>query len=197
VLDRLDRQVGGPTSGSAAYVYHLGLAGQRLVDPRLDRARRPWTPRPSWLEHALRVSELYVQLRIAERTGSLKIEQFQTEPDCWRPFASSYGSTTRLKPDAYVQLGVGDYQLFTFIEVDQGTESPRTLTGKFEVYRRYWQSGQAQAASGVFPRVLWLVPDEQRRAVLIDVAAAQPPESWRLHVITEYPSALDFMTEPP
>jgi hypothetical protein len=198
VLARLERRVGGRKSGSGSYVYGLGLAGQRLVaGTDLGRVRPPWTPRPSWLAHALLVSELYVRLREAERRGQLEIVRFEAEPNCWRPFDSGYGMTV-LKPDAFIASLTPDYEQSHFVEVDRGTESPAMLVRKLDVYRSYWSAGAEQGRSGVFPQVLWLVPDDDRKGLLIDVAGRQPADAWQLHQVRTFADALSAFTgEPP
>lgn len=47
---------------------------------------------------------------------------------------------------------------------------------KCELYRRYWQSGIEQAQFGVFPRVLWVVPDQARADALVAVFDRLPAE---------------------
>jgi hypothetical protein len=69
------------------------------------------------------------------------------------------------------------------VEIDRDTEPTTTLARKCDTYRRYWQSGTEQARSGVFPRVLFLVPDEPRYAALVEVFGRQPAEAWPLFVV--------------
>ena len=195
VLARLERRVGGRKSGSSSYVYGLGLAGHRIANPDA-RARTPWTPRASWLGHALLVSELYVRLVEAKRLGRCALLGFAAEPRCWRTFSDGYVQAV-LKPDSFVRLGIGDIEAHYFVEIDRGTESPNTLASKFAVYRRYWLTGQEQARHGVFPSVLWVVPDDQRKGVVVDVAGRQPPDSWELHAVTTFEDAIALMTRPP
>ena len=60
-------------------------------------------------------------------------------------------------------LGVGEYELRWFIEVDRASESVPVVVRKCRLYADYYQSGKEQASSGgVFPRVCWIVPDETR-----------------------------------
>ena len=87
---------------------------------------------------------------------------FDAEPACWRRFAGIGGEPVILKPDALVRVGVGDYELASFVEVDLGTESVPTIRRKCQVYLRYWRAGLEQQRHGVFPRVVWLVPDQHR-----------------------------------
>jgi len=199
VLARLARSVGGKAAGSAGWLYGLGVAGQRLLlSGRTGRARPPWTPRAAWLGHAIAVGRLYVELREAEAGGTLKLQRFDVEPTCWRAFSGPYGPGAVLKPDAYVEAYTEPYEHCSFVEVDCGTESPATLGRKFDGYRHYWQSGHEQVEHDVFPRVVWLVPDEHRLGVLVDVAACQPAETWALHTVALYDRALPaFLGQPP
>lgn len=167
LLCRLSRRVGGRKAGSTSFVYALDIPGQRLLTPLEggQRYRRPWTPGPSVLGHALAVSEVYVRLRLAAQAGQLQLVQWQGEPACWRPFTSAGGPSV-LKPDAAVVLGLGAWEDRWFIEIDCGTEGPATLARKLAAYGSYLASGREQQAEGVFPGVLWLVPDTERQRVL-------------------------------
>lgn len=199
LLGTLDRRIGGPAgAGSSPHIYRLDIAGQRWLELTGNggRARRPWTPRPSFLEHALHVAELYVILRELERASDLELLHFQGEPDCWRRFADGY-STTILKPDAYTVTATRDYEDRFFIEVDLSTESTPTLNRKLDVYGRYWQSGTEQRSTGVFPFVLWFVPDGHRLAVLTDVISRRPTSEQLLHRATTFDSAAALLLGAP
>ena len=77
VLARLERRVGGVRAGSAGYVYYLGPIGQRLIayweGRGLVRGRFRPEPGGRYVRHRLAVSELYVQLRSADRSGELDL----------------------------------------------------------------------------------------------------------------------------
>ena len=197
VLARLERRVGGTRAGSSGWVYALGVAGQRLLDPAGGvSVRRPWTPRPSWLGHALAASHLYVILKTAEHDGVLQLLQYQSEPQCWRSF-DDQGQAVTLKPDGFARCELGDELVSAFIEVDCATESPATLGRKLEVYRRHWLTGREQSDHSVYPEVLWLVPTTARQRVLEKVVARQPVEAQVLHRVARYDDALQALTEPP
>jgi len=184
LLHRLDRRIGGVNAGSAGFVYALSAAGQRLTSQEGPaggkRLRRPWEPAAGFVDHVLAVSEVYVGLRERERAKEIEVLEFQAEPPCWRSWSDLHGAPHILKPDAYVALGVGDYELSRFIEVDRSTESGPVLRRKAKVYVDYWQSGIEQRRRGVFPRVIWLVPDEKRKAQLVEILSALPAETWQL-----------------
>lgn len=191
VLARLGRRIGGARAGSAGFVYALDVAGQRLVAS--GGGRRPWTPSAAFLAHSLDVTELYVRLREAAGSGALELLAFDAEPACWRSFTTAQGAGV-LKPDAYVRVGLGEFEDHYFVEVDRGTVGAAAIGRKLALYRAYYASGREQQARGVFPRVLWLAPDEARRAWLVDVAGRQPSESWRLFQIVRFDQALRVFT---
>jgi hypothetical protein len=195
VLTRLGRVVGGVRAGSAGYVYTLGPVGARLLAPARRRPGRPFELSTLFLDHSLAVSQLYTDLALAARAGALDLADFQGEPRCWRGFYGSGGERLTLKPDAYAKLRLGRYEDHWFLEVDRGTESRSTLARKAEAYRRYWQSGTEQDRTGVMPRVLFVVPDERRREVLVDVLGRQPAESWDLFGVTTMSEAVNRLAQ--
>ena len=188
VLARLSRPVGGVRSGSAGYVYVLDVAGKRLLHPDQRVLRRSDDPGGRFLAHSLAVTELYVRLVEADRTTDLELGDFVGEPACWRPYASAYGRAV-LKPDALLITRQDKYEDRWFIEVDRATEGRTVIAGKCELYRHYWQTGTEQARYGVFPRVLWLVPDEHRKAAIVDVLGRQPEISWPLFTVALFDEA--------
>lgn len=193
VLARLRRRVGGVRAGSAGYIYALAPIGQRLRDRDRPRLRKAWTPGGAFTAHTLAITELFVCLVEAERAGRVEVVRFDPEPDCWRWWNGPGGARVALKPDAYLVLGSREYEDAWFIEIDRGTEAPSTVARKLTAYRRYWQSGREQALTGLFPRVLILVPAEARKAALADVAAQQPAEAWQLFQIAPKELALQIL----
>jgi hypothetical protein len=166
VLQRLTRRIGGVRAGSRGFVYALGVTGQRIVYPNRHRYREPWTPQPSYLRHALTVSELYVRLREDEPNGHLRLVAYDAEPRCWRSFAGPGGAMVTLKPDSYAVLHQGDFEDRLFIEVDLATESGPRILKKAKTYVAYWRSGKEQETSGIFPLVCWVASTEERREFL-------------------------------
>lgn len=203
VVSRLDRSVGGVRAGSTGHVYALDAAGQRLASgcgpAGGRRIRRPWTPVSSqFTQHHLAASELYVRLREAEQVRSLVVLDFDAEPLCWRYFTGPGGGRVILKPDAWVRLGIGEYQDSYFIEVDQDTQSLPAIARKLAVYRRFYVTGREQERFGAFPEVLFLVPHEDRRAALADLIARQPEDVQRFAATALASDAPDlFMKEAP
>lgn len=200
VLARLERRVGGVRAGSAGYVYYLGPVGQRLVayweGRGLVRGRFRPEPGGRYFRHRLAVSELYVQLKLADRDGELDLLTFDAEPDCWRRYLDGFGGSVLLKPDAYVAVGVGAYEERCFIEVDLGTESRAVIASKVRAYLDYFHVGIEQADHGVFPRVLLLTSNEARRSALVDVVSGLPADHWQLFTVATLDRALEVMTGP-
>jgi len=198
VLVRLERRIGGVRAGSAGHVYGLDVAGQRLVafwrGEGLIRSRTGLEPGTPFVRHTLAIAEHYVRLVVAERAGVLELLAFSAEPDCWRDFTGVGGTALTLKPDAFVLLGVGDYEERSFLEIDCGTEGRSALLRKCRCYLDYFRSGAEQATSGVFPRVVWITTTERRVALLTEVCAALPPEAWQLFVVGTPERALDLLT---
>lgn len=184
IVARLERQVGGVRAGSQAAVWSLDLAGQRLAStcgPAGGRTcRRPWTPGLAFLAHRLEVSECYVVLVERCRGGDAELLEFNAEPYCWRRYAAPLGGTATLKPDAFVRVAIGDFERGAFVEIDRDTEARSTLKRKLASYRHYWDTGREQERRGYFPQVVFSVPSEGRKELLVDLFGAQPEETWPL-----------------
>lgn len=172
VLARLPRAVGGVRSGSAGFVYRLGLAGQRLAVERSwqpeRRGRRSLTPGTLFLRHALQVAELHTRLVQADRSRRIELLALAAEPACWRAYKAANGQRLTLKPDSYARLGVGAYEDSYFIEVDRGTEGSRAIERQLAAYVAYHADGHEQTEHGVFPRVLWLSTTAERTHAIED-----------------------------
>ena len=195
VVHRLERRVGGLRAGSSSFVYSLGIAGQRLAGERGpvggQRVRRPWTPSGAFVAHALDVTELYVRLveQLRNDDEHNRLGRFDTEPGAWRGYSGVGGERLVLKPDAFVIIRSQEFEDQWFIELDRSTESPTKLSRLADGYGRYWQSGSEQAASGVFPKVLFVVPDHDRAEIVIKTLARQPAEAWQLFQVVTFDDA--------
>lgn len=183
LLSRLERRIGGVRAGSAALVLVLGPVGQRVLG-RDGSRRRAYEPSWRFFDHTLAISQLVVDVSVAARHGLLDVLEAQAEPRCWRRFAG-LGGRLVLRPDAFLALGIGDYELRWFIEVDRSTESLPTVLRKCHLYADYYQSGTEQAKhDGVFPRVCWIVPDDVRAERVRTAIARNSALSGRLFVVT-------------
>lgn len=185
VVARLGRRIGGAAAGSEGWVYSLDVVGHRLRE-RPGRPRRPRTPGLTFLAHTVAITECYVQLREVEHQGQIELQDFETEPRCWRSFTGPGGTRHILKPDATVVVGTGPFIDHWYLEIDRATENPQRVADKAAEYVAHYHSGREQALREVYPKVLWVVPDERRKERLVAVLGAQRPENWRLfQVCTE------------
>lgn len=192
-LARLPRTVGGLAAGSAGFVYVRDVAGLRLGPLSGRRPVRPWPVGGPFLAHSLAISELFVALMTRTKGGPIHLLDFRSEPACWRPFAGPGGGQVVLKPDAEVVVADDQFEDRYFVEVDRATESRVTLQRKLSRYVDYWRTGREQARSDVFPKVLWVVPDEKRVAQLVDLFGQQPVEAWPLFAVTTAAEAVERM----
>ena len=160
LLVRLDRRVGGARSGSASFVYALTTLGQRVI--RNDGPRRRLAePSARFVDHTLTVAAVFVQINVHGRKMGWELLDWQSEPDCWR-IVNTLGGRVNLRPDFYVVLGVDGYELRWFVEIDRATEHLPAITRKCRLYHSYYKGGHEQRLNKVFPRVLWVVPNEHR-----------------------------------
>jgi hypothetical protein len=194
LVDRLDRRIGGNRAGSAAYIWQLSPAGQRLLGATIERRR----PTPGWghLAHALDIAEVVVRLREHERhLGARLVLGVETEPDCWRRYVTDYGKKRWLKPDLRLTLNVGGGELHWFVEIDRGTEHRNALSYQANTYLAAWREGGEQVRAGVFPRVLWIVPSTRREAVLRGLWAEIVGLPKAMMTTCLRPQAIDALTE--
>ena len=197
VLDRLARRRGGAGGGSSTWVYALGPAGRRLVaywaGDGLPRSRSAYEPGAIWTAHTLAISDLYVALHQAERARQVELLSFATEPACWRRYTRLGGATGVLKPDAHVRLGIGEFEDSFFVEVDLASERRGQLVRQHHAYLEYYRCGEEQARTGVFPGVLWIVPDTRRQELLADIHQGLPEPARRLFTVTTAEQALGVL----
>lgn len=196
VLARLERtRQGGAGGGSSSWVYTLGPAGRRIVaywaGEGLPRSRTASEPSVAWSAHRLAVGDLYVRLRQAEREGRIELLAFDGEPACWRYYTRLGGAAGVLKPDAFIRLGVGEYEDSFFVEVDLGSERRGQLLRQHRAYGELFRSGVEQSSTGVFPAVLWLVPDQKRAMLFEDVVRGLSEQLRALFTVAATENALD------
>jgi hypothetical protein len=164
VIEHLDRRIGGVRAGSASFVWRVGLIGDRLLRQANGngvRARRK-EPSTHHLDHCLAIADTYVALVVASRTGRVDMLRCDPEPASWRYYLGAGGQREILKPDLFTVTATAEYEDFHFIEIDRGTESIPTVIRQCQQYERYRRTGEEQRESGVFPRVLWVLPNEAR-----------------------------------
>ncbi len=189
LLVRCERRVGGVRAGSSSFTYAPAAEGLRLVSylvgNGIPRARAMVEPGTSFVDHTVAVNDVYVQLVDAERAATIELLQHQAEPDCWRAFLGPIGAELRLRPDAFVALGIEELEQRSFLEVDRGTEGSTALRRKLLGYVDYWRAGVEQQCHGVFPRVVWQVIRPRRAEVLHALIQELPVEARRLFVVAD------------
>ena len=190
VLGRLERAVGGVRAGSSCYVWCLDVVGDRMnrVENGSPR-RRFFEPSLTFLGHKLAVAETRIVIEETARERELELLALDIEWSAWRPYLGSAGESIHLKPDLGTIVASADHEDHWFIEVDQGTESFRTLLDKCAAYETYRRTGREQAIRGVFPRVLWIMPSTSRAEQLRDHIASTKALDPRLFAVVT-PDAL-------
>jgi len=179
VLDTLDRRIGGVRAGSQGLIYHVGVAGDRLLDHHVRRnGRLRYEPSARFVAHRLAVADAHVALIDADREARVNLADSAVEPATWRTFTGIGAARRILKPDLYAETATaGDLVRAWFIEIDLGTEHVPTLLTKCLEYEAYRQTGIEQDRHGSFPIVVWSLthPDpataERRRRALTDAIA--------------------------
>jgi hypothetical protein len=165
ILEALDRRIGGLRAGSKSIIWKLGPVGDRLLQQASGDGirRRRKEPSPLTLDHSLAVVDCHLQVIQAGREGHLELVTAETEPACWRRYLGFGGSREILKPDLALVTATADFEDHWFFEIDRGTESLPTVLRKCRQYETYRHTGQEQQATGIFPLVLWILPDAVRR----------------------------------
>lgn len=186
IIDRLGRRIGGVRGGSSSIVYGIGPAGRRLLAREESKVAGLGTPGDRYVAHTLAITELVVRLNEAALAGELDLIELATEPRCWRPFIGIMGARAMLKPDLFVRVGAGSLEDRWFIEVDLATESTTTIAAKAGVYLSHYRGGDEQARHGVYPRVIWTVPDRRRAEQISGALARLPRGTERLFAIWPY-----------
>lgn len=179
LLRRLERRIGGVRAGSSSNIWTLTTAGRKLAhqhgsgQPEVPRARFV-EPSISFLDHTLAVTELAVRLTELSHAGSLASVQAIPEPTCWRRYVGRAGQPVWLKPDlTAVTVTTDGYEDHWFVEADRATENPARIVTKCRQYQDYRTTGREQAATGLFPAVLWATPDARRRDQLTERLASE------------------------
>lgn len=188
VLQVLPRRITG-MRGSSGLVYYTGRAGVRLLAARGIHGPRVEIPGTLHLAHTLATTELALLLKEADREGELELIEVQQEPVCWRSYPTVMGARRVLKPDLYIRVGAGTQEDRWMVEVDLGSESGRTIARKLALYAQHYRSGREQHEHGVYPRVLWTVPDEHREQQVEEVLVRQPAAAQRLFTVCQFKDA--------
>lgn len=178
VLARWRRPNGGVGGGSDPYYYVLDRAGQMMGRPDKTYYWRQPDLTAQFIQHRLAVTELYITCHETNLDG-VALEKFEPEPQCWRQLPG-YGRHM-LKPDAHIELSTEKILYSWFIEVDMGTERLERIKEKLQLYHRYYMTGREQSRhKNVFPKVLFMVLDLDRKKRIEAVVKRQPQHAQRL-----------------
>jgi len=185
LLQRPVRRIGGMEAGSASSVWMLTTAGQRLRNLRagFGAVGRIREPGEGFVRHYLAIADTHLALLEAARADRLELLTVEIEPAAWRSYTGPSGQPAVLKPDLYAVTAVGEFEDHWFIEVDRATESIPTLIKQCRQYEAYRRAGAEQANNGLFPLVVWVVPDELRAAKLrqaLEAARELDPHLFRV-----------------
>lgn len=183
VLDTLDRRIGGIRAGSQGLIYHVGVAGDRLLErPTRRGARLRYDPSARFLAHRLAVADAHTALIAADRDSAIELIDAAVEPATWRTYTGLGAARRTLKPDLFAETAMnsasGDLARAWFIEIDLGTEHIPTLLTKCREYETYRQTGLEQDRHGAFPLVVWSITHKdpakaaRRRQALAEAIAA-------------------------
>jgi Replication-relaxation len=194
VLDPLPgRARGGVRGGSATLIYAVGPAGSKLLKRRGLHLRRLGTPGERFTKHVLACTSVVVDLHAADRSGVLELIEIQQEPTSHRAFLGAWGARLTVRPDLFVRVGVGALEDRWFSEVDLATEHTGTLRAKCERYLAHHRTGTEQQDHGIYPRVLWAVPDVRRAEQIADVLRRLPTPADKLFSICLLDEVVGFL----
>ncbi len=175
LIGHLARRIGGVRAGSGSYVWRLEAAGDHLLslNGRVEQPRRKrFEPSAYFLTHTLAVAECYVRIMEICDGQNVRLTDIQPEPYNWRPYNSG-GKLVSLKPDLFAVTVCDAYEDRWFFELDMATESGVRIVEKCRRYHQYYQSGLEQKQYGVFPLVVWIVPDAKRKRSIIQHIKAE------------------------
>jgi hypothetical protein len=175
------RIIGGAGGGASQFVHQIGRQGWRLLGRRGDY----WQAR-AVNAHSLAVADCFVALKTEERTGDLAVLAFEVEHEAYRDVAG-----VSLTPDAFARVGFAESRrlLSVWLEVDMGTERASQILEKCS---RYWHAYENWGGS-VYPRVLFVAPDDARKSQLIRmIASVTPREAQELFRVCELANLLSL-----
>lgn len=197
ILSRLERRIGGVRHGSASYVWCLDVVGDRLTRARGESRWQPSEPSLQFLDHTLALTETHVRLHEAAIDGLLNLGEVWIESEASRTFVSSKGGRRILRPDLKVTITSEQFIDHWYLEVDRDTESLPVLIRKCRTYEDYRRTGRAQAEHGVFPRVLWLLPDTRRVERLRTAIDADPNLPSKMFICINNDALVETLRDPP
>lgn len=188
LISHLKRRIGGVRAGSASYVWQITFQGLKLLKSQDQavtlRYKNQYEPTQHHVEHTLAITEIFVEtVETARKAEHLSLENFSFEPNSWRSYQKLSGVGITLKPDAYLELVNHEYEDHYFIELDRSTESLSRIVNTCKKYIEYYRSGIEQRQKEVFPYVLWIVPDEERKLSISKAIQKELYNFWELFTV--------------
>lgn len=167
LLTSLERRVGGWQGGSAVTIWAATTRGHRLMAAEAEgegeevpRRQRPREVSTTFLDHLLAITEVRTSIEEAVRQQTDTEATVALEPECWRTRLGPSGQPQVLRPDLAVTVTSPAYEDRYLVEVDRATENPgRVIATCWRYQEHHAQAGDG----GVFPLVVWLVPNDRRR----------------------------------
>jgi hypothetical protein len=182
LLVRVERRtVGGARGGSGQYVYQLGYAGWRMSDTK-DAYSQARTVN----YHSLAIAEVFTSIHRAE-SDAVQIVRYEVDEE-----SSIKINYIPINPDMYLELRLGAVERRVWVEVDLGTERPKQLKDKLIRYHDAWLN--APDKWNPFPMVVWVLPDEKRKAELESLIAQQPKESQPMYRTATFEDVAEVVT---
>ena len=167
LLTSLERRVGGWQGGSAVTIWAATTRGQRLVavdeGEKVPRRQRPREVSTTFLDHLLAITEVRTSIEEAVRQEADTEAAVALEPECWRTRLGPSGQPQVLRPDLAVTITSPAYEDRYLMEVDRATENPGRVIATCWRYQEHQAASSQASDGGVFPLVVWLVPDDRRR----------------------------------
>ena len=166
LLTSLERRVGGWQGGSAVTIWAATTRGQRLVaaeGEEVPRRQRPREVSTTFLDHLLAITEVRTSIEEAVRQEADTEATVALEPECWRTALSPSGQVQVLRPDLAVTITSPAYEDRYLVEVDRATENPGRVIATCWRYQEHQAASSQASDGGVFPLVVWLVPNDRRR----------------------------------
>ena len=174
LLTSLERRVGGWQGGSAVTVWAATTRGHRRVaaeGEEVSRRQRPREVSTTFLDHLLAITEVRTSIEEAVRQEADTEAVVVLEPECWRTALSPSGQVQVLRPDLAVTITSPAYEDRYLVEVDRATENPGRVIATCWRYQEHQAASSQAGDGGVFPLVVWLVPNDRRRHRLERVIA--------------------------
>jgi len=188
----LERRVGGWEGGSQNTIWALTTRGHRLLTDSPAR-QRPHLISTTFLEHLLAVAETRVIITETANAHAGITATVTGEPGCWRQHLGHHGQMLTLKPDLHLTIQSPEFRDSYFLEVDRATENPKRVVTTCWSYQHYRLTGAEQKSAGVFPAVIWIVPNVKRREQLrrhLNEEPRLPQELFTVITLEELPELL-------